>query len=109
MEKLHIDKRIIYLSTPSQTVRLEHCPVCKIETNHRLTPDGWQCRVCSVKTVDEPQSVTEQRRESILYAVAQDPGLLTDEVIEELAELDGSDTSCKQQLFDAGFGPGGIL
>jgi len=98
MEKLHIDKRIIFLSTPSQTVRLEYCPVCKTETNHFKTADGWQCRVCAVKTVDEPQIITEQRRESILLAVAQDPGLLTDDVIEELAELDGSDDKPKAKM-----------
>jgi hypothetical protein len=108
MEKLHLNKRIVFLSTPSQTVRLEYCPVCQIETNHFQTAGGWTCRVCSIKTVDEPQPITEQRRESILLHVAQDPGLLTDDVIEELAELDGSDTSMSTQLFDAGFGPGGI-
>lgn len=53
-------------------------------------------------------SLIEQRRDFILYMVAQDPGLLTDEAIEELAELEGSDTSWTTQLLDAGFGPGGI-
>jgi hypothetical protein len=53
-------------------------------------------------------SLVEQRVNFILYMVAQDPGLLTDEVIAELAELDGSDTSTQTQLFDAGYN-GGLL
>jgi hypothetical protein len=53
-------------------------------------------------------SLVEQRVNFILYEISQGRGELTDEVIAELAELDGSDTSVQTQLFDAGFGPGGI-
>lgn len=97
MEKLYLDKRIVFISTPSQTVKAEHCPRCGVTTCHFLKDGQWLCRVCEIKTVPE------QRRDEILVAVAQDPGMLTDDVIEELAELDGSDTSLNSQLYDAGF------
>jgi uncharacterized Zn finger protein (UPF0148 family) len=106
MEKLFLDKRIVFISTPSQTVKAEHCPRCGVTTCHRLKDGEWKCVVCAIKTV-EPQTVTEQRRESLLQEIAQDPGRLTDDVIEELAELDGSDTSLNNQLYDAGY-PGGV-
>ena len=96
------------LTQQPQTVTLMDCSRCKspIGTNHKRTETGWSCNVCG--NIDEPQTITEQRRESLLQQVAQDPGRLTDEVVEELAELEGSDTSLNNQLYDAGFGPGGV-
>lgn len=77
--------KISFLSSEPQNVRLMFCPACKIETNHVRTPNGWKCRVCD--DVIKFETILEQRQETILYEVARDPGLLTDDVVEELADL----------------------
>lgn len=101
--------------TQQPNVKLMYCSACQIHTNHHRTQSGaW---VCWCGNQDEPPATDQPafpsgslsaRRDFILYEIAQGRGELTDDVIGELAELDGSETSWNTQLLDAGYA-GGVL
>ena len=87
--KQQLNNRISFVTQEPQNVRLMYCPACKINTNHHRTASNtWVCW-CGHEIKPEPEngSILEQRQETILYEVARDPGLLTNDVVEELADL----------------------
>lgn len=62
-----------------------------------------------IPSAEYPPELLAARRSTILEAYSRLTPEQQQNVIEELAELEGSDTSMSAQLDGAGFGSGGVL